>query len=203
MKKIVTIAFIMAFMATPTLGCGGDTAVPQAEPSTPDPNAYALGQGASTTLSTSEEPTDTSSSPLVGESLCGIGYCIADWVGDTHCDWACNCIETEYDGGDCGIFIDEGAVVDEGNSTGSDTSTPEDVPSLEDESTPPLDTATDTGGQSTDQGTPSDSSNGFFYPCNEFIPCHPDWLGDDFCDGDGCNCEAAGFDGGDCPPPSE
>ena len=51
-----------------------------------------------------------------------------------------------------------------------------------------------------DEGPPSDASTQLTFPCNEFIPCAAAWAGDSQCD-EGCNCEEANWDGGDCPIP--
>jgi hypothetical protein len=158
---------------------------------------YNLGASSSTTVNNSPSSADTYSLSDAGENLCGIGYCVASWIGDGHCDWACNCIETEYDSGDCGIFIDTGATTD-GQEPG-DLAVATDVPAGEDEG-PATDEGTDTVGPPTDNGPQADVSSEFIFPCNEFIPCAAIWAGDGLCD-PGCNCEEANWDGGDCPVP--
>ncbi len=199
MKKIVIIAITHLTFGLGIQACGGGgTEIPVAEPTTPDSSLYALGAGASTNL-TPPEPTDASSLPPEGENLCGLGFCIASWVGDGHCDWACNCIETEYDSGDCGIFIDTGSTADA--QAPEDVTVEEDIPEPEDEG-PTVDEgeADDVVEPPNDEGPPSDASTQLTFPCNEFIPCAAAWAGDSQCD-EGCNCEDANWDGGDCPIP--
>jgi len=199
MKKTVIITVTGLTLALGIQACGGgdsETITAVAEPSSPDSSLYALGAGSSTTVSP-PEASDASALPAEGENLCGMGFCIASWVGDGHCDWACNCVETEFDGGDCGIFIDTGSTAD--GQEPEDVAVAIDVPAAEDEG-PAADEGADTVEPPEDDGPQEDVSTELTFPCNEFIPCTAAWAGDGLCD-QGCNCEEANWDGGDCPIP--
>ncbi len=196
MKKTLNSSFTYLMLSFALLACGsGGGDIPVAPASAPDASIYSLGMGASTTAATAEL-SDTSSTPLEGENLCGMGFCVASWISDGYCDWACNCIQTEYDGGDCGIFIDSGSTDD---SEETDVAVVEDTP-VNSDSGPSPDTAEDVEEPPSDLGPASDASTELTFPCNDFIPCAAAWAGDGLCD-QGCNCEEANWDGGDCPSP--